>query len=180
MKKRILALLLSMLMLLTFAPFAMAEAEDANCYLSLKNQLINDYHDRSDTRTTLGLGDTIEVNYWGNVPADVYINGTAAHRFDAGEDAKTYAYKIESMDPVTVSVCTADTELVCRSFTILSAKDMYRQTLREALDFRYMYETIKEGGNHGVPIGNPFLMPVVLGIQFVYICKVLFAAYKVL
>ena len=181
MKKRFLALVLAALMLLTFAPLVMAEeAENANCHLALKNQLINDYHDRSDTRTTLGVGDTIEVFYQGNVPADVYINGEAVHHFDAVEAEQSYVYKIDAKDPVTVSVCTADTEMVNRSFTILSAKDMYRQTLREALDLKSMLETFNEGSKHGLPVGNLFFFPVAFGAQFIYICKVLLAYRKVM
>ena len=73
MKKRILAILLAALMLATFMPFAMAEDDEEepgvweSSYVMLINQLTGYAHNREDTRTTLGVGDIIQVYYQGNV-----------------------------------------------------------------------------------------------------------------
>ena len=76
MKKRILAICLTLVMLLCALPFA-AAAEDTTttAYLVLTDHLLNDMHIKQDGCTKLAVGDTIRVTYDGSMPADVIING---------------------------------------------------------------------------------------------------------
>ena len=82
MKKRILAICLTLVMLLCALPFA-AAADDTNtvAYLILDDHLLNDVHIRGAGTTRLAVGDTIKVAYYGSAPADVIINGQTVHTF---------------------------------------------------------------------------------------------------
>ncbi len=168
MKKRILALLLAALLLLPFAPLAMAQDDDETpgvwemSYVMLINQLTGYSHNLEDTRTTLGVGDKIQVFYQGNEPADVVINGDTVYHFDAGENDYTYETTVTAAGPLTLILKTATRELIHRDFTVISSRDMYRETLKESLSLKIKLETMKDGAMHGFPVGNPFVYPFLI------------------
>ena len=184
MKKRVLAVVLAAVLLVCAAPFSFAmtaeepEEPKVSFELSLLNQLTGARHSHHDTRTTLAVGDTIRVWYQGEIPADFFLNGEAAHHFRAGS-AQTYDYVIKSTDPVAIVLRTADKELLNRSFTVISSAEMYRQTLKEALDIRESIEALKYGAMHGFPVGNPFVYPLLIASQIGYILQVLFSFPKI-
>lgn len=173
MKKRILAILLAALMLATFMPFAMAEDDEEepgvweSSYVMLINQLTGYAHNREDTRTTLGVGDIIQVYYQGNVPADVYVNDEAVHHFDAGESDDTYEYTVKATGPLTLVLRTEEKELIHRDFKVISSKDMYRETVKESVSIKLMFEELKDGAMHGFPVGNIFVYPFLIGSAIV-------------
>ena len=168
MKKRILAILLAVLLLLPFAPLALAEEDEEEpgvweyYYVILINQLTGYSHNREDTRTTLGVGDTIQVFYQGNVPADMYVNDEAVHHFDAGESYDTFDYEVKSTGPLTLVLRTDEKELIHRDFKVISSRDMYSQTLKESVDPKIALEELKDGAMHGFPVGNPFVYPFLI------------------
>ena len=169
MKRRILAILLSALLLLSLVPFAMAADDDEEetlvmeyYYVMLINQLTGYAHNREDTRKTLGVGDSIQVFYQGNVPADVLINGETVYHFDAGENYETYEYTVKDKGALTLVLRTDEKELIHREFKVISSKDMYSEALKESVNPKIMLEELKDGAMHGFPVGNPFVYPFLI------------------
>lgn len=182
MKKRILAVLLALVLLCCFVPFAAAADTTETAYLVLTDHLLNDMHIEQDGCTKLAVGDTIRVNYGGESPADVRINGKTVHTFPACE-REVYVWEIKSTEPVTVQLVTAGQTLINRSFTIISDKDMYRQNLseagenlREAFGIALIPSKAFEAfAGTPVPVGNPFLGPVLIAEAFGLYFKALFS-----
>ena len=185
MKKRILAICLTLVLLLCALPFA-AAADDTNtvAYLILDDHLLNDVHIRGAGTTRLAVGDTIKVAYYGNAPADVIINGQTVHTFAANEEeVRMYEWKVTSADSVSVKLCTADKTLIDRTFTIISDKEMYRENLSvaaselgEALKIAlFPSYALKVFEGTPVPVGNAMLGPVLIGESLVGLFKALFS-----
>ena len=186
MKKRLFAILLAMTMLLCFVPFAAAEETATTAYLVLTDHLLNEMHIEQDGCTRLAVGDTIRVNYGGDVPADVKINGKTVHTFPACE-REVYVWEIKSAEPVTVQLVAADQTLIDRSFTIISDKEMYRQNLseaganlREALGIALIpSKAIEAFAGTPVPVGNPMLGPVLVAEAVGLLFKALFSFSRI-
>ena len=183
MKKRILAICLTLVMLLCALPFA-AAADDTNtvAYLILDDHLLNDVHIRGAGTTRLAVGDTIKVAYYGSAPADVIINGQTVHTF-AANDRQVYVWEVKSAQPVNIKLCTADKTLIDRTFTIISDKEMYRENLSvaaselgEALKIAlFPSYALKVFEGTPVPVGNIMLGPVLVGESLVGLFKALFS-----
>ncbi len=185
MKKRILAICLTLVLLLCALPFA-AAADDTNtvAYLILDDHLLNDVHIRGAGTTRIAVGDTIKVAYYGSAPADVIINGQTVHTFAANEEeVRMYEWKVTSADSVSVKLCTADKTLIDRNFTIISDKEMYRENLSvaaselgEALKIAlFPSYALKVFEGTPVPVGNIMLGPVLVGESLVGLFKALFS-----
>ena len=185
MKKRIIAICLTLVLALCALPFA-AAADDTNtvAYLILDDHLLNDVHIKGAGTTKLAVGDTIKVAYYGSAPADVIINGQTVHTFAANEEeVRLYEWKITSSDPVSVKLCTADQTLIDRSFTIISDKEMYRENLSiaaselgEALKIALIPSyALKAFEGTAVPVGNLMLGPVLVATAFGGLFKALFS-----
>ena len=183
MKKRIVAICLTLVMLLCALPFA-AAAEDTTttAYLVLTDHLLNDMHIKQDGCTKLAVGDTIRVTYDGSMPADVIINGQTVHTF-AANDQQVYVWEVKSAQPVNIKLCAGDQTFIDRNFTIISDKEMYRENL--SAGFKDLGESLKialipsyaikafEGT--AVPVGNLMLGPVLIGESLVKLFKALFS-----
>lgn len=183
MKKRIVAVCLTLVLLLCALPFAAAEDKTETAYLVLTDQLLGgDMHIEQENCTRLAVGDTIRVTYEGDVPADVIVNGRAVYTFPAGE-RNVYVWEIKSGEPVSIRLCTADKTLIDRSFTVISGKEMYRENLSaawkeltKALGIALVPSiAFKAFESTPVPVGNPFLGPVLVGGACIGLFKALFS-----
>ena len=135
MKKRIIALALSVLLLLSFVPFAAAEAATPEFRLSLEDHLLDMSYGDSDTRTELAVGDEIWITYQDSVPADVYVNGSKVHTFAANQWNDTYVYTVKNTGTLTLVVKKDGQDLVNRSFTVISSDDMYKKNVKDFFSF---------------------------------------------
>ena len=164
MKKRIVALALSLLVLLCAVPFAAAEEANQELRIAAEDHLLNMGYGDMDTRTVLAVGDTLEVWYEDSESAEVWINGALVHRLPAGE-REIYGYAIKETGQIEIAVRRGDAVLASRSFEVISSREMYRRNLKDAFAAVFStkadpfpsLETLKYAANHGFPVGNPFI-----------------------
>ena len=62
---------------------------------------------------------------------------------------------------------TEEKELIHRDFKVISSKDMYRETVKESVSIKLMFEELKDGAMHGFPVGNIFVYPFLIGSAIV-------------
>ena len=135
MKKRIIAICLTLVLALCLVPFAAAEAVTPEFRLSLEDHLLDMGYGDSDTRTELAVGDEIWITYQDSVPADVYVNGSKVHTFAANQWNDTYVYTVKNTGTLTLVVKKDGQDLVNRSFTVISSDDMYKKNVTDFFSF---------------------------------------------
>ena len=162
--KKLLSVLLALAMLLCAVPMAFAEEAEPDLWFSIESRLLQMNYGDADTRTEIAVGDELWVIYNCDAPADVYVNGEKTYTLPNAED-NTYAYTVSKTGELTFSVRRGGETLLDRSFTVISSREMYPKTVKAA--FAAMaslqvnpfpsVEELKEAGNNGFPVGNPFI-----------------------
>ena len=194
MKKRILALLLALVLLLCAMPFAVAEeiADDdyepvPSFYVSEESRLTGmgyyDLHDGDE----IAVGDEIWVCCFEPEPADVYVNGELVHHFGAWE-MEDYTYTVKAAGPLTLTVCRGDEVLFSRSYNVISSADMYKKNVKAAYDdlfsirlqdFFPPLDELKDAAMHGFPVGHPMLPLAFIVMTWWNLTSVLFSFVKI-
>ena len=136
MKKRIIAVCLTLVLLLCALPFA-AAAEDIEpeFRISLEDHLLQMGYGDSDTRTELAVGDEIWISYQDTVSADVYINGAKVHSFPANQWNDTYRYTVKDTGTLALVVKKGGQDIANRTFTVISSNDMYKKNVKDVFSF---------------------------------------------
>ena len=163
MKKRILALGLTLLLVLCALPFAAAAEDETECLFYLRNHLMDMNYGDMETRTEIAVGDEISVIYQDTAPAQVYVNGVKTADIDPDGTSDFYL-PVKETGTIDVAVKQGDKTLLSRTFTVISSADMYKKLLKEAFlpqipaeELFLSADELKDAVNHGFPLFNPFL-----------------------
>ena len=170
MKKRILALLLALVLVLAAVPFAFAEenVDEEEAYtpelaLYEEDHLLGMGYYNLQNDDDIAVGDELWIHYLDPLPADVFVNGEQVHHFVADE-WEAYCYTVRNTGPLEISVQRDGEVLLARNYNVISSADMYKRVAKQAFKDLFVWdlepmslEEIKDAANHGFPIGNPFL-----------------------
>ena len=152
---------------LTFLPvFTVCSAEDGDdidrCELYVESNLTRMGYPNVETLSEIAVGDEIEILYESGEPAEVFVDGKPAHRFE-GEERQFFFHTVSETGTVKIEVIRNGQTILSHTFTVISSQDMYKKTLREAFtsfdisDVISAYIDSFEGGAQGFPYLNPFL-----------------------
>lgn len=190
MKKRILAICLTLVLALCALPFAAAEEEiKPELLLFVENHLLNMSYGDQATRTEIAVGDYLAVYYADTVPADVYINNAKVHTFNANE-SDHYIWNVKDRTPIELSVKKGDQEVMHRSFTVISSADMYKKVVQEAFSQSFSrapdpfftsmsIDEIKYAMNHGAPVIHPFPLLTYLAVEMTNLFHAIFSFTRI-
>ena len=164
MKKRIIAVLLALTLVLCALPVFAAAEEEAYCYIYLRDHLMDMNYGDMDTRTRIAVGDEISVIYRDTVPAQIYVDGVMVHEIDPNDDFDYFSVPATKTGTIDYAVKQGDKTLIARTFTVISSEDMYKEHLRDAFrpqisvkDLFLSTDEVEDAVNHGFPLFNPFL-----------------------
>ena len=167
MKKRILALALSLVLLLSLVPFALAaDTADPEIVYNLDSRLLGYGYIMDDSEKEIAVGDVLSVHYAGSAAATLYCNGEKVFDYTAGSEDYEYCnIPATKTGTLELSLRQGDSEIAHRTFTVIASKDMYPKIVKRA--FAEFFSTrinpfvsvdeLKDAGSHGFPVGNPFL-----------------------
>ena len=190
MKKRILAICLTLVLLLCALPFA-AAAEDVQpeLLLHLDDHLLRCGYLLEENDNEIAVGDELSVYYQDNVPAQLYVNGSKVYEFPAGE-GESYYIPVKQTGTIDLLLKQGEKEVLHRSFKVISSADMYPKVVKEAFSTFFSYrpdpfltsmtkEEIEDAANHGVPFGNPFLPLASIALQFINLFSAIFSFFRI-
>ena len=190
MKKRIIAICLTLVLALCALPFAAAAEEvTPELWLHLDDHLLRTGYLLEENDNEIAVGDELSVHYQDNVPAQLYINGSKVHEFPAGE-GEYYNIPVNQTGTIDLVLKQGDTEVLHRTFQVISSADMYPKVVKEAFSAFFSYrpdpfltsmtwDEIKDAANHGVPFGNPFLPVASIALQFVNLFSAIFSFVRI-
>ena len=189
MKKRILALALSLVLLLSLVPFALAaDTAERELWLHLDSRLLGYGYVMADDEKEIAVGDVLSVHFQDTAPATLYCNGEAVYEFPAADGEYHYcdipAKKTGTLD---LSLKQGDSEVMHRTITVIASKDMYPKVVKRA--FAEFFSTrinpfvsvdeLKDAGSHGFPVGNPFLPVAVFATLFFNLFNAIFSFTRI-
>ena len=192
MKKRILALALSLVLLLSLVPFALAaDTAERELWLHLDSRLLRYGYVMADDENEIAVGDVLSVHFQDTAPATLYCNGEAVYEFPAADGEYHYcdlpATKTGTLD---LSLKQGDSEVMHRTITVIASKDMYPKVVKRAFADFFSYrpdpfltsmtpEEIKYAANHGFPFGHPFLPLASIALQFINLFSAIFSFVRI-
>ena len=164
MKKRIVSIILSVLIIVCVVPFAAAEdAVEEEVLFFVEDNLMRMSYGDIENLSEIAVGDSIEVIYTSSVPAKFIVNGEKVGEIPAG-DREFFSYPVTETGSIEVSIERGGEVIVSHSFTVITSKEMYSKNLREAFNMKnYLVnpfppiEELQDAAMQGFPVGNPFL-----------------------
>ena len=108
--------------------------------------LQEDYDPGADT---VGVGDTLRVDYSGLYPVEILVNGEAVAAFPGGE-MQRYTCAVTETGALDVAVRQNGKDLAARPMTVVTSKEMYKRNLRDSLLFSGL-PTVEDYVEAGVP-----------------------------
>ena len=172
MKKRILALLLALVLVLAAVPFAFAEenVDEEEAYtpelaLYEEDHLLGMGYYNLQNGDDIAVGDELWIHYLDPLPADVFVNGEQVHHFVADE-WEAYCYTVRNTGPLEISVQRDGEVLLARNYNVISSAEMYKRVVKDAFKYLFSFrlkdffppiDELKDAANHGFPVGHPFL-----------------------
>lgn len=190
MKKRIIAILLALTLVLCALPvFAAAEETEPKLYVFADSHLRNMNYTDYETRTELAVGDSLYIVYEDTEPANVLIDGVTVCSFKANE-YQSYQYDVKETGSFNLTIRSGGGLRFSRTYTVISSAEMYRKSLgpdlKEALSIRmdpFLLHTsldeLKDAANHGFPVGNPFLPFAAFAMVFYNVFSILFSFFRI-
>lgn len=192
MKKRILALALSLVLLLSLVPFALAaDTADPEIVYNLDSRLLRYGYIMDDNETEIAVGDVLFVHYAGSAAATLYCNGEKVFDYTAGsEDYEYCSIPVKKTGTLDLTFKQGDYEIAHRTFTVIASKDMYPKVVKRAFADFFSYrpdpfltsmtpEEIKYAANHGFPFGHPFLPLASIALQFINLFSAIFSFVRI-
>ena len=189
MKKRILALALSLVLLLSLVPFALAaDTADPEIVYNLDSRLLRYGYIMDDNETEIAVGDVLFVHYAGSAAATLYCNGEKVFDYTAGSEDYEYCnIPATKTGTLELSLKQGDSEIAHRTFTVIASKDMYPKVVKRA--FSEFFSTrinpfvsvdeLKDAAAHGFPVGNPFLPLAVFAMLFSNLFSAIFSFVRI-
>jgi len=189
MKKRILAICLTLVMLLSLVPFALAaDTADPEIVYNLDSRLLGYGYIMDDSEKEIAVGDVLFVHYAGSAAATLYCNGEKVFDYTAGsEDYEYCTIPVKKTGTLELSFRQGDSEIAHRTFTVIASKDMYPKIVKRA--FADFFSTrinpfvpvdeLKDAAAHGFPVGNPFLPLAVFAMLFSNLFSAIFSFVRI-
>ena len=122
--------------------------------IGVYSSLLRRDYDRYDD--TVAVGDTLRVDYSGLYPVEILINGEAAASFPRGE-MQRFTLEITETGALTVAVMQNGREILSRSLTVITSREMYERNLRDGLITGDDIPDTDELVDVGLPAGSPFI-----------------------
>ena len=189
MKKRILALALSLVLLLSLVPFALAAGTaDPEIVYNLDSRLLGYGYIMDDNEKEIAVGDVLSVHYAGSAAATLYCNGEKVFDYTAGSEDYEYCnIPVKKTGTLELSLKQGDSEIAHRTFTVIASKDMYPKVVKRA--FADFFSTrinpfvpvdeLKDAAAHGFPVGNPFMPVAVFAMLFFNLFSAIFSFTRI-
>ena len=189
MKKRILALALSLALLLSLVPFALAaDTADPEIVYNLDSRLLGYGYIMDDSEKEIAVGDVLSVHYAGSAAATLYCNGEKVFDYTAGSEDYEYCnIPATKTGTLELSLKQGDSEIAHRTFTVIASKDMYPKVVKRA--FADFFSTrinpfvpvdeLKDAAAHGFPVGNPFMPIAVFAMLFYNLFSAIFSFIRI-
>ena len=189
MKKRILALALSLVLLLSLVPFALAaDTADPEIVYNLDSRLLGYGYIMDDNEKEIAVGDVLSVHYAGRAAATLYCNGEKVFDYTAGSEDYEYCnIPATKTGTLELSLRQGDSEIAHRTFTVIASKDMYPKVVKRA--FADFFSTrinpfvpvdeLKDAAAHGFPVGNPFMPIAVFAMLFYNLFSAIFSFIRI-
>ncbi len=189
MKKRILALALSLVLLLSLVPFALAaDTAERELWLHLDSRLLRYGYVMADDENEIAVGDVLLVHFQDTAPATLYCNGEAVYEFPAADGEYHYCnIPATKTGTLELSLKQGDSEVMHRTITVIASKDMYPKVVKRA--FAEFFSTrinpfvsvdeLKDAAAHGFPVGNPFLPVAVFAMLFYNLFSAIFSFVRI-
>ena len=189
MKKRILALALSLVLLLSLVPFALAaDSTDPEVTFHLDSRLLRYGYIMDDNEKEIAVGDVLSVHYAGSAAATLYCNGEKVFDYTAGSEDYEYCnIPATKTGTLELSLKQGDSEIAHRTFTVIASKDMYPKVVKRA--FAEFFSTrinpfvpideLKDAAAHGFPVGNPFMPVAVFAMLFYNLFNAIFSFVRI-
>lgn len=189
MKKRILALALSLVLLLSLVPFALAaDTADPEIVYNLDSRLLGYGYIMDDSEKEIAVGDVLSVHYAGSAAATLYCNGEKVFDYTAGSEDYEYCnIPATKTGTLELSLKQGDSEIAHRTFTVIASKDMYPKVVKRA--FAEFFSTrinpfvsvdeLKDAAAHGFPVGNPFLPLATFAMLFSNLFSAIFSFVRI-
>lgn len=130
--------------------------------IDIESGLLLRKYSREDTAAA--VGDTLQVDYSGLYPVDIFINGDLSATFPGGE-MQTYTCDIIETGELNVSVRQRGKVISSRSVTVVESREMYKRNLNEGLITREDIPRIRDLIQVSGPAIIPFI-PLAVTIAF--------------